>query len=180
MLLINLESRMKNKTFWIALLGAIVLLAQQLGFDATIIIPKNYVDIVNTIFLILTILGVVVDTSTPGISDKVIQDSTVKAINQAAETKEEVKTEATTTSINNTVTENSQSGSADSEATSNDKESETNASDQASNNVQVSSTDEIVSQTVDVVALQAERDTLKAQLNAVQSLVTGNSSIAQV
>lgn len=69
MLLINLESRMKNKTFWIALLGAIVLLSQQCGFDLTTIIPKNYVDIINTVFLILTILGVVVDTSTPGISD---------------------------------------------------------------------------------------------------------------
>lgn len=81
MLLINLESRMKNKTFWIALLGAIVLLAQQCGIDASKFVPKNYVDIINTIFVILTILGIVVDPSTPGISDQTSQKSTSNIVN---------------------------------------------------------------------------------------------------
>jgi len=113
MLLINLESRMKNKAFWIALLGAIVLLSQQLGFDISQFIPKNYVDVINTIFSILTILGIVVDTSTPGISDKVVQEMTIQAINKDTEnaninTKEEVKTEDSATSINGEITENSQ------------------------------------------------------------------------
>lgn len=113
MLLINLESRMKNKAFWIALLGAIVLLSQQLGLDISRFIPKNYVDIINTIFSILTILGIVVDTSTPGISDKVVQEMTVQAINKDTEndalnTKEEVKVEDTATSIDGGITEKSQ------------------------------------------------------------------------
>lgn len=104
MLTINLKSRFRNKTFILAMVGAIVLLIQQLGFKD--FIPSNWLDIVNTILSILVMLGIVVDTSTPGVSDKVIQDSTVQAI-KAAETKEEVKTKASTTSINNEVTEKS-------------------------------------------------------------------------
>lgn len=67
---INWKSRLSNKTFYVSIIGAVILLSQQLGFDATTIIPKNYVDIINTIFLILTILGIVIDPSTEGINDK--------------------------------------------------------------------------------------------------------------
>lgn len=45
-------------------------IAQQLGLDASKFIPSNYVDIINTVFAILTMLGIVVDTSTSGISDQ--------------------------------------------------------------------------------------------------------------
>lgn len=106
MLTLDLKARMKNKTFILSMLGAIVLLIQQLGFNE--LIPSNWSDIVNTLLSILVMLGIVVDTSTKGISDKVVQDVTVQAINKAAETKEEVKIEATTTTVNSTVTENSQ------------------------------------------------------------------------
>ena len=47
------KSRLRNKTFWVSLTAAVVLLAQQLGLD---IFPKNISDIVNTILLIATIL----------------------------------------------------------------------------------------------------------------------------
>lgn len=67
---IKWKARLTNKTFWVSIIGAIVLLAQQLGLDATKVIPTNYVDIINTVFLILTILGIVIDPSTNGISDK--------------------------------------------------------------------------------------------------------------
>jgi phi LC3 family holin len=103
MLTINLKSRLKNKAFLLSMLGAIVLLIQQLGFKD--LIPSNWLDIVNTVISVLVMLGIVVDTSTPGISDKIVSNVTVQAINQATET----KVEATATSINNTVTENSQS-----------------------------------------------------------------------
>ena len=63
----NWKSRFRNKTFWVSLTAAVVLLAQQLGLD---IFPKNIADIVNTILLIATILGVIVDPSTQGITDK--------------------------------------------------------------------------------------------------------------
>lgn len=68
--MINWETRLKNKTFWVSLISAIVLLSQQLGLDISNFIPSNYADIINTIFVILTILGIVVDPSTDGILDK--------------------------------------------------------------------------------------------------------------
>lgn len=62
----DLKSRMKNKTFWVALVSAIVLLSQQLGLN---IFPNNIMDITNTILLICTLLGVFVDPTTPTIFD---------------------------------------------------------------------------------------------------------------
>ena len=60
----NWKSRLKNKTFWVSLTAAVVLLAQQLGLD---IFPENISDIANTILLIATILCVIIDSSTDGI-----------------------------------------------------------------------------------------------------------------
>jgi phi LC3 family holin len=66
---IDWKARIESKTFWISTISLVVLLAQQLGFDATTIIPKNYVDIINTLFALLAVLGIVVDNSTKGLSD---------------------------------------------------------------------------------------------------------------
>lgn len=60
------KARFKNKTFWVALMSAIVLLTQQLGLD---IFPDNIMEIANTILLIFVILGVIVDPSTQGFLD---------------------------------------------------------------------------------------------------------------
>ena len=62
----DLQSRMKNKAFWVALVSAIVVLTQQLGLN---IFPENIMDITNTILLICTILGVFIDPTTPGFKD---------------------------------------------------------------------------------------------------------------
>jgi phi LC3 family holin len=70
---IDLKARLKNKAFWVAIASAIALLSQQLGLN---IIPDNYTEIVNTVLAILTMLGIVVDTSTPGISDKISSNAT--------------------------------------------------------------------------------------------------------
>lgn len=64
---IDLKARLRNKTFWISMISAIVLLVQQLGLN---VIPGNYTDVINTVLTILVMLGIVVDTSTPGISDQ--------------------------------------------------------------------------------------------------------------
>ena len=101
MLTLDLKSRLGNKTFIVSMLGAIVLLIQQLGFKN--LIPSNWLDIVNTVISILVMLGIVVDTSTPGVSDQIVSNTTVQAVSQT----QEVKIEATTTQINNTVTEKS-------------------------------------------------------------------------
>ena len=66
--MINWKARLTNKTFWVAIVSAIVLLTQQLGYN---IFPNNWNDILNTILTICIILGIVVDTSTTGIADKI-------------------------------------------------------------------------------------------------------------
>lgn len=70
---IDLKARLKNKTFWVSMVSAIAILSQQLGLD---IIPSNYEEIINTVLTLLTMLGILVDTSTVGISDKIITNST--------------------------------------------------------------------------------------------------------
>lgn len=62
----NIPIRFRHKTFWVSLVSACMLLAQQLGIK---IFPENTMDIVNTIFGILTILGIFVDPTTPSIGD---------------------------------------------------------------------------------------------------------------
>ncbi|MHC1683402.1 MAG: phage holin [Clostridiaceae bacterium] len=64
----DFKTRFRNKTFLVALFSAVLLLTQQLGIN---IFPSNAKDIFNTILVILTIVGVVVDSSTPGLTDKV-------------------------------------------------------------------------------------------------------------
>lgn len=63
---IDWKSRLQNKTFWVAIVSALVLLTQQLGFN---IAPSNWSDILNTILTVFILLGIVVDPSTPTISD---------------------------------------------------------------------------------------------------------------
>lgn len=66
---IDWKARISSKAWWVGIISAVILLSQQLGFNLTAYIPKNYADIINTIFVILTMLGITVDTSTPGITD---------------------------------------------------------------------------------------------------------------
>ena len=60
------KTRLRNKYFWVSLASAVVLLTQQLGLN---IFPNNIAEIVNTILLIFTILGVVIDPSSDGLLD---------------------------------------------------------------------------------------------------------------
>ena len=88
MLSIDLKARLKNKAFWVSMASAIAMLAQQLGLN---IIPSNYTEIVNTVLMILTMGGIVVDTSTTGIGDQVI--TTTTETDQAANSTENKTTE---------------------------------------------------------------------------------------
>lgn len=58
--------RLRNKAFLISLASATLLLTQQLGLD---IFPDNVEDIINTVLVILTITGVIIDPATPGLTD---------------------------------------------------------------------------------------------------------------
>lgn len=67
---IDFKARLSNKAWWIGIISLVVLLLQQVGLaNIADYIPKNYADIINTVFAILAMLGVTVDTSTDGLSD---------------------------------------------------------------------------------------------------------------
>ena len=72
--MINWTVRIKNKNFWLAIIPAMVLLAQAVaaGFGATLELGARgdkLVAVVNAVFGVLVILGVVNDPTTAGISD---------------------------------------------------------------------------------------------------------------
>lgn len=64
---IDWKSRFTNKTFIASFVATLILLLQQLGLSAYI--PGNIMEIVNTILVLLVMLGVIIDPATPGISD---------------------------------------------------------------------------------------------------------------
>ena len=71
---INWRVRIKNKSFWIALIPAILLLIQAVakvfGFELDFsVLSENLLAVINAIFTVLVILGVVNDPTTDGMSD---------------------------------------------------------------------------------------------------------------
>lgn len=72
--MINWKVRIKNKNFWIALIPAVLLLAQVVAavFGYTIdlgALGDKLLAVVNALFAVLTILGIVTDPTTAGIGD---------------------------------------------------------------------------------------------------------------
>lgn len=71
---INWIVRIKNKAFWVALVPAILLLIQAIAavFGLTIDLGDlgdKLLTVINALFAVLAILGVVVDPTTPGTGD---------------------------------------------------------------------------------------------------------------
>ena len=71
---INWLVRIKNKAFWIAIIPAILLLIQVVAnvFGYTIDLGdlgNKLLSVVNAVFALLTILGIVVDPTTNGVND---------------------------------------------------------------------------------------------------------------
>ena len=71
---INWRVRIKNKVFWLALVPAVLLLVQVVaavfGIDLNLdALGDKLLAVVNALFAVLTILGVVTDPTTVGISD---------------------------------------------------------------------------------------------------------------
>lgn len=63
--MINFKLRLQNKTTLIALISAVFLMLQQFGLH----IPSNIQEGVNTLVVILVILGIVTDPTTKGVAD---------------------------------------------------------------------------------------------------------------
>lgn len=72
--MINWEVRIKNKNFWLTLIPAVLLLAQVVaapfGYEWDFgILNEQLAAIVNALFAVLTILGIVTDPTTAGLKD---------------------------------------------------------------------------------------------------------------
>lgn len=75
--MINWKVRLKNKTFWVALIPALLLLVQAVGsvFGFTLdlsAVGDRLLTVVNALFAVLAILGVVADPTTAGIGDSAL------------------------------------------------------------------------------------------------------------
>ena len=72
--MINWRVRIKNRNFWLAIIPALVLLAQTVGavFGVTLELDDlgdKLVALVNAVFCVLAILGIVNDPTTAGLGD---------------------------------------------------------------------------------------------------------------
>ena len=75
--MINWKVRIKSKMFWVALIPAVLLLVQTvaavfgytLDFEA---LQGHLLEVVNAVFLVLTILGIVTDPTTAGFGDSAL------------------------------------------------------------------------------------------------------------
>lgn len=73
-MMINFKVRIRNKTFWLALIPAVLVLIQvcaaPFGYNWDFAgLQTQLIAIVNAIFVLLSILGIVVDPTTAGVSD---------------------------------------------------------------------------------------------------------------
>lgn len=71
---INWQIRIKNKTFWLTLIPAVLLLVQAVSapFGYTwdfVVLNQQLAAIINALFAVLAILGVVIDPTTEGVGD---------------------------------------------------------------------------------------------------------------
>lgn len=72
--MINWKVRFNNKNFWLSFVPAFLLLIQVIaalfGFELQLDgIGEKLLDVVNAVFAVLAILGVVTDPTTAGVSD---------------------------------------------------------------------------------------------------------------
>lgn len=71
---INWKVRLKNKTFWLTVIPATLLVVQSVasvfGFNIDLgDIGNKLLTVVNSVFALMTVLGIVVDPTTAGMSD---------------------------------------------------------------------------------------------------------------
>ena len=71
---INLLVRFKNKAFWLTLIPALLLVAQTIaslfGYNWDFVVLNQQITaIINAVFAVLSILGIVVDPTTAGFGD---------------------------------------------------------------------------------------------------------------
>lgn len=73
----NFLVRLRSKEFWIALIPALFVLAQQIARLFSFELQLDWIqaiilDIVNSVFILISILGIAVDPTTPGVKDSAL------------------------------------------------------------------------------------------------------------
>lgn len=73
---INWLVRIKNRNFWLAIIPATLVLIQVIAnvFGYTLDLGdlgNKLIDVVNAVFVVLSILGIVIDPTTEGVSDSI-------------------------------------------------------------------------------------------------------------
>ena len=63
---LDIKARLRNKYFWVSMLSLVVLLLDQLGIK----LPIDINEIGGTILSMAVLLGIIVDNSSEGFSDK--------------------------------------------------------------------------------------------------------------
>lgn len=66
---IDIKARLRNKWFWVSFISLLVILFEQLG----VTLPFDLNAISGTILSMAVLLGIVIDTSSDGLSDKLKQ-----------------------------------------------------------------------------------------------------------
>ena len=71
---VNWKVRIRNKQFWISIIPATILLIQAVANVFGFVIDlgelgNNLLDVINSVFVVLAILGVVNDPTTAGLND---------------------------------------------------------------------------------------------------------------
>lgn len=72
--MINWKVRVRNKQFWVSLIPALIILIQAIASVFGISLDLGNVgdkllNVINAIFMVLSILGIVTDPTTPGVKD---------------------------------------------------------------------------------------------------------------
>jgi phi LC3 family holin len=72
--MINWRVRIRNKNFWLSIIPAVILLIQSIAnvFGYTInfgTLSDNLIAVVNAVFVVLAILGIVTDPTIAGVAD---------------------------------------------------------------------------------------------------------------
>lgn len=94
--MINWKIRIKNKNFWLAIIPAVLLLIQAVMnvFGITVdfnILSGKLIAVVEAVFVVLAILGIVNDPTTEGISDSTLAMTYEIPKTKDGVTKEEVE-----------------------------------------------------------------------------------------
>ena len=63
---LDIKARLRNKYFWVSMLSLVVLLLDQLGIK----LPVDINEIGGTILSMAVLLGIIVDNSSEGFSDR--------------------------------------------------------------------------------------------------------------